>query len=93
MGSIHASCGHQLEENEGDDGHGFSTITLGDDCDFDGVHRCAFYGCACKKCYEDMKAANVLATPEEATLWIEKGELPERMKCSPVSHSGFQEGF
>jgi hypothetical protein len=79
-GSIHASCGHELADDEGEDGFGFRTITLGDDCDFDGVHRCSFHGSACRKCYEEMKAKGWLATAEEAERWIETGELPERMK-------------
>jgi len=80
-GSITASCGHELAEDEGEHGCGFGTITLGDDCDLDGVHRCAFYGSACRKCYDEMEARNILATSEEADRWIKTGELPERMRC------------
>lgn len=80
-GSITASCGHDLAEDEGEHGCGFDTITLGDDCDFDGVHRCAFYGSACRKCYDEMESRNMLATREEADRWIKDGILPERMKC------------
>ena len=80
-GSITASCGHELAEDEGEHGFGFGTITLGDDCDFDGVHRCASYGSACRKCYDEMEARNMLATSEEADRWIKTGELPERMRC------------
>ena len=79
-GSITASCGHELAEDEGEHGCGFDTITLGDDCDFDGVHRCAFYGSACRKCYDEMEARNMLATREEADAWIMDGILPERMR-------------
>lgn len=79
-GSIRASCGHELTDDEGGDGFGFPTITLGDDCDFDGVHRCSFHGSACQKCYDEMKARNMLATAEEAERWIHDGILPERMR-------------
>lgn len=79
-GSIHASCGHELADDEGPDGFGFDTITLGDDCDHDGVHRCAFYGSVCRKCYDDMAARGVLATKEEADRWIRDGIMPDRMK-------------
>jgi hypothetical protein len=89
-GGIWASCGHKLADDDGTDGMGFGTITLGDDCDFDGVHRCAFYGSACRKCYDEMEARNMLATSEEADRWIKTGELPERMRCekpnNPVGH-------
>jgi len=78
--SVHASCGHELKDDEGEDGFGFPTITLGDDCDFDGVHRCAFYGCACKKCFDQMKEDNMLATTQEADDWVSRGIWPERMK-------------
>ena len=80
QGAIYASCGHKLTDDEGGDGFGFSTITLGDDCDFDGVHRCSFHGSACQKCYDEMKARNILATQEEAERWIRDGILPERMR-------------
>ena len=80
QGAIYASCGHKLADDEGSDGFGFSTITLGDDCDFDGVHRCSFHGSACRKCYDEMKARNMLATQEEAELWVREGILPERMR-------------
>lgn len=88
QGGIWASCGHKLADDEGEYGQGFPTITLGDDCDWDGVHRCAFYGSACRKCYDEMLEGNRLATQEEATRWIEKGELPLRMRCtsSPVGN-------
>ena len=76
-GAFRASCGHKLADDEG---FGFPTITLGDDCDFDGVYRCSFFGSACRKCYEEMKAGNILASREEADRWIKTGELPERMK-------------
>ena len=79
-GGIWASCGHKLTDDDGPDGMGFDTITLGDDCDFDGVYRCAFYGCACRKCRDDMQARNMLATREEADAWIKDGILPERMR-------------
>lgn len=78
-GAIYASCGHKLTDDEGGDGFGFPTITLGDDCDFDGVHRCSFHGSVCQKCYDEMKARNMLVTTEEAELWIRDGMLPERM--------------
>lgn len=80
-GAIYASCGHKLADDEGEHGCGFDTITLGDDCDFDGVYRCSFFGSACRKCYDEMAARNMLATREEADRWIKTGELPERMKC------------
>ena len=79
-GAIYASCGHKLTDDEGGDGFGFPTITLGDDCDFDGVHRCSSHGSACKKCYDEMKARNMLATAEEAERWIHDGILPDRMR-------------
>ena len=79
-GAIYASCGHKLADNDGGDGFGFPTITLGDDRDFDGVHRCSFSGSACHKCFEDMKARKMLATEEEAERWIHDGILPERMR-------------
>jgi len=79
-GAIYASCGHKLTDDEGGDGFGFSTITLGDDCDFNGVYRCSFHGSACQKCYDEMKARNMLATAEEAERWIHDGILPERMR-------------
>lgn len=87
-GSITASCGHTLADDEGGDGFGFSTLTLGDDCDFDGVHRCSFSGSACQKCYDEMKANGLLATPAEADAWIRGGVLPDRMKpkCSDRDH-------
>ena len=81
-GSIHASCGHELTDSDGPDGHGFPTITLGDDCDFDGVHRCSFSGSACRKCYDEMKAKNILATADEADRWIRDGVVPDRMKLN-----------
>ena len=87
-GSITASCGHELADDEGEHGCGFDTITLGDDCDFDGVYRCAFYGSACRKCYDEMAARNMLATREEADRWIKDGELPERMKCEKPNTKG-----
>lgn len=79
-GAIYASCGHKLAEDEGGDGFGFPTITLGDDCDFDGVYRCSFHGSVCQKCYDGMKERNVLATQEEAERWISDGILPDRMR-------------
>lgn len=87
-GSIQASCGHVLGDDEGENGFGFNTITLGDDCDFDGVYRCAFYGSACQKCYDRMKEKNMLVTHEEAERWIKTGELPERMqpRCRDCEH-------
>lgn len=91
-GSITASCGHELAEDEGEHGCGFDTITLGDDCDFDGVHRCAFYGSACRKCYDEMEARNMLATSEEADRWIKTGELPERMKCEKPNSDSAKSG-
>lgn len=81
-GSIQATCGHILIDDEGEYGCGFDTITLGDDCDFDGVHRCVFYGTACRKCYDRMRANNMLATAAEAEKWLHSGEMPERMKCA-----------
>lgn len=84
-GGIWASCGHKLTDADGPDGMGFDTITLGDDCDFDGIHRCAFYGCACRKCRDDMEARNMLATREEADRWITNGILPERMRDSSAN--------
>lgn len=77
---IYASCGHALSDDEGGDGFGFPTIELGDDCDADGVHRCAFYGSACKECYDMLLAQNRLATHEEAERWIREGIMPERMQ-------------
>jgi hypothetical protein len=88
-GAIYASCGHKLAGDEGGDGFGFPTITLGDDCDFNGVYRCSFSGCACQKCYDEMKARNMLATAEEAERWIHDGILPERMR-EDVPNSGSQ---
>ena len=85
-GAIYASCGHKLTGDEGGDGFGFPTITLGDDCDFDGVHRCSFHGSACQKCYDEMKARNMLATTEEADAWIKDGILPERMREPSVNN-------
>ena len=81
-GDIWASCGCKLVDS---DGMGFDTITLGDDCDFDGVHRCAFYGSACRKCRDEMQVRNMLATREEADRWIRDGVLPERMRCTEVA--------
>jgi len=85
-GTIYASCGHKLTGDEGGDGFGFPTITLGDDCDFDGVHRCSFHGSACQKCYDEMKARNMLVTTEEADAWIKDGILPERMREPSVNN-------
>lgn len=80
-GGIYASCGHRLADDEGDDGFGFRTITLGDDCDADtGVYRCSFHGSACTKCFAAMSTAGYLATQEEANHWVVTGELPTRMK-------------
>ena len=88
-GGILASCGHKLADDDGPDGMGFGTITLGDDCDFDGVHRCAFYGSACRKCRDDMQARNMLATREEADAWISDGILPERMR-EPSANAAYE---
>ena len=79
-GGIWASCGCKLTDDDGPDGMGFDTITLGDDCDFYGVHRCAYFGSACRKCRGDMQARNMLATRDEADAWIKNGILPERMR-------------
>ena len=79
-GAIYASCGHKLGDDEGEYGCGFDTIMLGEDYDSDGVYRYASYGSACRKCYDEMMSKNMLATREEADLWMATGELPDRMK-------------
>ena len=67
---------------------GIETITLDEDCDFEGIHRCAIYSSVCQSCFERMEADGILATEAEAEAWIMEGETPARMKSNTEITNG-----
>ncbi len=79
QGEIIGTCGHKLGEDDGENGGGLEAITLGNDCDAQGPYRTTVTEVVCRKCFDSMKKQNILLTQAEADLWINNGEIPERM--------------
>jgi hypothetical protein len=69
-GSITASCGHILGDNE----PGESVIYGGENCDaVDGFQPCLFYAHFCQKCADEWRARGWLLKNEtEADAWLDR---------------------
>lgn len=80
IGRIIASCGHELTDEDGDNGLGLDVITLHTNHDSDGLYRYALHSSVCRKCYDEMATKNMISTSDEAEQWIKEGTLPKRMR-------------
>ena len=71
--TIVGTCGHELNEQDGEDGMGFDVMYQGEDCDaLTGFYRTVSYASVCGKCLKQYQDLGItFKTEAESNAWLD----------------------